>query len=103
MRFWIVKNDTIPFGRYDGIVLYPFVFIKNDKDILFRHELEHCYQIARKGVVRFYWDYLVDLVKHGYANHPDEVEAYIKQYKPLTLQEKQWQETGVIDIDRRVL
>ena len=100
MKFWIIKNDSIPFGRYEGIVLYPFVFVKNDKDTLFRHELEHCYQIARKGVLRFYWDYLVNLVKYGYSNHPDEIEAYAKQSLRLTPEETVWKINGVIEVER---
>lgn len=98
MKFWIIENKYIPFGKFEGVVLYPFVFVKHTGDNLYRHELQHCYQIAEKGVLRFYWDYLVNLCKHGYHNHPDEVEAREYETNRLSAEERKWKDTGVIEL-----
>lgn len=64
---------------YDGITLPPFgVYIRREclaDDRLCRHELAHWAQYQRMGAVRFYAVYLWLLAKHGYQNHPMEIEA----------------------------
>lgn len=40
-----------------------------------RHELEHVYQAARLGRLRFWWQYAVELVRKGYRMNRFEVEA----------------------------
>jgi len=102
MKFWVIKNSFFPIG-YRGIVLWPFVFMRPTKDEaynrrLFRHELQHCYQIEQAGIVRFYVRYLWLLFIHGYSKHPDEVEAY--QSQNLTKKKKQiaWYITGKINL-----
>ena len=100
MRFWVVRNKWFPIG-YHGIVLWPFVFMRpypteTQNKILFRHELQHCYQIKQHGVVRFYVRHLWLFMKHGYWNHPDEIEAREAQLKPLTATESKWYETNKI-------
>ena len=42
---------------------------------LLRHEGRHWLQYERMGAFRFYTIYLWLLVRHGYENHPMEVEA----------------------------
>ena len=107
MKFWVVRNRFFPFF-YLGIVLWPFVFIrpctrankfKTRSDvILFRHELEHCYQIHKEGVVKFYFNYLKDLIKHGYKNHPKEIQARTAERNFLTQRESEWYRSGKINI-----
>jgi hypothetical protein len=65
-------------------------------DRLYRHELEHCYQVKRKGRLKFYFTYLVLLVRYGNQNHPYEVEAEEAETKPLLPIEQQWKDTGVV-------
>ncbi len=64
---------------YGGRVLYPFLlFAESQQDVpdwLFRHELEHVYQVRRNGWLRFNLIYLWYLLRHGYKNNPFEVEA----------------------------
>lgn len=102
MRFWLVKSGFFPIG-YRGIVLYPFVFFrpyKNDAQnrVLFRHELQHCYQIKERGVLAFYVNYLWLLFKHGYHDHPDEIEARQSQNLPLSPTQVTMYHTGKIKI-----
>ena len=71
---WFLKT----FG-YGGIVLPPFgIYIlaeRMNEEELVRHEQVHWSQYERMGAVKFYWNYLVGLVRYGYKNHPMEVEA----------------------------
>ena len=102
MRFWVVNNKIFPI-KYRGIVLWPFVFMRptqNDayNQCLFRHELQHCYQIKEAGVIKFYARYLWLLMKHGYHQHPDEIEAHQCQSLPLSKREKAMYLTGKIKI-----
>jgi len=71
---WFLRT----FG-YGGITLPPWgVFIlaeRINETALVRHELAHWAQYQRMGFWRFTWSYLTGLVRHGYRNHPMEVEA----------------------------
>lgn len=102
MKFWLIKNPVFPIG-YRGIVLWPFIFMRpSDSDrqnrILFRHELQHCYQIKERGILAFYVNYLWELFKHGYRDHPDEKEAYQSQNLPLSRTQAKWYITGKIEL-----
>jgi len=55
---------------------------------LFRHEMQHVYQIARLGFVRFYLLYFYYSLRYGYANNPFEVEARKAQTESLTAEER---------------
>lgn len=57
-----------PFG------IYALPGSENDERLA-RHETAHWIQYQRMGVVRFYVTYLWLLLRHGYWNHPMEVEA----------------------------
>lgn len=75
-------------GRFNGKVYYPFVLFKQAQDevtdILFRHELEHVYQVKRKGWFGFYLKYLYFNIRYGYENNPFEIEANERENEPLT-------------------
>jgi hypothetical protein len=83
-----------------GMVVWPFMFFKPNpsevSDSLYRHELQHCYQVKKMGRFKFYTTYLWLLARHGYRQHPYEIEAWQRQYDPLTDQEKQWRTNGKI-------
>jgi len=66
--------------------------------VLFRHELEHCYQIKKKGVVKFYLSYLKELVTKKYRDISYEQEAYDIERKPLTAEEQEWFYNKVIKL-----
>lgn len=44
-------------------------------DALQRHEFVHVIQACRYGVTGFWWRYWWGLARHGYRNHPLEIEA----------------------------
>ena len=73
---WILKKSTA------AITLYPFIFY-NIKHRLYReelrelvsHEMEHITQIRKRGVLKFYWDWVRETIKKGYRNNKFEVAA----------------------------
>jgi len=79
-------------GRFYGKVIYPFVlFRKPKRDVpnwLFRHEMEHVYQVRRMGWFTFHFTYLIHAIRYGYENIPVEVEASRVQNKKLTKAEQ---------------
>ena len=81
MKIRIIKKRwwTPPWGKADGITLYPFVFVRRGaSETLLRHELIHIYQIQRDGWWRFYLGYLKRkyINQVSYLDDPMEVEAY---------------------------
>jgi len=118
MRFWIVKNAW--WMRWaDGMVIGPWVWLRFRKvrknpmteyqrregeqnvawnQRIYRHELEHVYQIVKVGRLKFYWRYLADAVKNSYRKIPAEVEAYAHQNEPLTPKEVKWLADGKIKV-----
>lgn len=121
MKFKIIyreENESIfPWkSRFRGVVLYPYVIMRPKRYAtgsvsqsemmtrralvkLYRHELQHCYQIKQRGVVMFYLRYVfLNLIK-GYKNHPDEVEARQHEDVKLTPLEEKWLHEGVINLD----
>lgn len=99
MTFRIVYNAWWMFWAR-GMVLWPWMWIKGDSmdDRLFRHELQHCYQIKRLGRLKFYAIYIVLLFKHGYKNHPFEIEAEEYETHQLLPKERAWKDRGRIDL-----
>lgn len=71
---WVLK--TFGFG---GITLPPLgIYIlaeRINEERLIRHEQAHWRQYERMGFFRFTWGYLTGLIRHGYWNHPLEIEA----------------------------
>jgi len=66
-------------GRYRGITLPPFgIFIEKahkDNKKLHIHELCHWRQFQEAGLVKTYIRYIWLWFKHGYRNHPLEIEC----------------------------
>ena len=83
---------SVPLFGLRGIVLYPFVlFSQSREDVseqLFRHEMEHVYQVRLDGWLSFYFGYVFLLLIYGYKKHPFEVEAREYENDPLTDEER---------------
>lgn len=75
-----------------GMVIYPFMLFKRPKeevsDRLFRHELEHVYQVRREGWFKFYLTYLWESIRRGYKSNKYEVAANAVENTPLTAEER---------------
>ncbi len=44
---WVIWNRVIPFGSFEAMAVWPFVFVRRDKDVTardIRHEKIHCAQ-----------------------------------------------------------
>ena len=120
MKFKIIykkeSESIFPWkSRFRGVVLWPYVIMRPKKYAtgeiaqselmtrrslvrLYRHELEHVYQIERMGILRFYASYLWMILRKGYKNHPLEEEANDVEQTPLTQREEKWLRDGVIDL-----
>lgn len=75
-----------------GITIYPFILFKRSReeitDKLFRHELEHIYQVERLGWFKFYASYLWQNIRVGYKKNKYEIEANLVENNPLTDEER---------------
>lgn len=96
----------MPFTKWSaGVVLYPWMLFKGEPsqvpDYLFRHELQHVYQIQRDGFFKFYFKYLWYLLRHGYLDNPYEVEAFAVQHDPLTDEEQVLVNEAIADFYKR--
>lgn len=73
VRWWLRLTG------FGGITLPPLgIYIlaeRINEAPLVRHEQAHWAQYERMGALRFYAIYLWGLVRHGYRNHPMEIEA----------------------------
>ena len=120
MKFKIIYREEsesiFPWkSRYRGVVLWPYVIMRPKKYAtgqiaqsemmtrralvkLYRHELQHCYQIQRMGVIKFYIRYLWLTLIKGYRDHPDEIEARQYENERLTPLEEKWLNEGVINL-----
>ena len=71
---------------YAGICLPPVaIYILAEhlhSQRLIRHEQAHWRQWQRMGPIRFYAAYLWGLVRHGYRDHPMEIEARAAENQP---------------------
>lgn len=95
-NYWWFK---LPWNRGTaGFVFYPWVMFKRSPeevtDRLFRHEMEHVYQVQRDGWFTFYLKWLFWTIRYGYRNNPYEVEARAVQDTPLTDNERDLKENG---------
>jgi hypothetical protein len=85
------SSRLVPKG-YKAWVLYPFmIFSQQQKEVadtLFRHELQHVYQVRRDGWFKFYGLYLWRSLWDGYLNNTYEVEARYREDTPLTNEER---------------
>jgi len=79
--------------KVGGIVIWPrIMFGAPHHEVpkwLFRHELEHAYQILREGAFLFYLKYFYYSLRYGYRNNPFEVEARNCQHQELTMTEEE--------------
>jgi len=79
-------------GWIGGMTIYPFILFKRSKgeidDTIFRHEMEHIYQVRRIGWFKFYLTYLWQNLRHGYRNNKYEVAARDIEETPLTDEER---------------
>ncbi len=66
-------------GNYNARTVPPFgIFVRADQSTnkaLLTHELVHWQQYQRRGLLRFYVDYIGGLMRYGYDGHPMEKEA----------------------------
>lgn len=91
------KHWFVPPGK-DAWVIAPYMFFRHAKvdvsDRLFRHELEHLYQVSRDGWFRFYLGYVWDWLTNGFDYHKIkyEVEARAKERQPLSPVERYWKD-----------
>ena len=61
-----------------GITIGRRVYLRNEDEIVLRHELAHARQIAAVGLVRFCWRYLVEYLRHRRAGlSPHDAYAHI--------------------------
>lgn len=92
MKIRVCYSTRLIRQPYAAWVLFPFMLFRGSKeevdDRLFRHEMQHVYQVQRIGWWKFYASYLWLLYKHGYASHPYEVEARERETDKLTTVER---------------
>lgn len=78
-KFWRLFFKVSGFGGITlpnrKVVLMPHYM--HDESLI-THELMHVEQYERLGNMKFLWRYFVLLLRHGYKNHPMEIEA--RQY-----------------------
>ena len=94
MKIKIRYNSSVPrFFGFEGITLYPFVFMnKSEKEAkktkLLHHEWIHVKQIQEEGFFRFYLSYIFQIffnlfrygnLKKAYKNISYEKEAYLDE------------------------
>ena len=79
----VIKTNMFIRG-YIGISIYPFILVRKsywDKSSLrkctelIEHEYHHYKLQKSKGWIKYLYDYIKNLRKHGYHNHPEELEA----------------------------
>ncbi len=82
--------------KHRGIVLWPFVLFRDHADdvdaTLFRHEMEHVYQVLRSGIFVFYFRYLWYHFRYGYDANPYEIEAKTAEKHLLSVAEQRFKD-----------
>ena len=88
LKLRVCYSSSLVRGNWSAWVCYPFMFFSDAKeevsDVLFRHEMQHVYQVQRMGWFKFYLTYLWLLRKHDHSTHPYENEAREHENEPLT-------------------
>jgi len=89
----MVKLLKIPFlipnWAAAQVLLPNTIFVRSEyaKNIgLIAHELTHVDQINDLGLARYWFRYLRLLKKHGYQDHPMEIEARGMERNPVQLE-----------------
>lgn len=75
---WVVAQVLLP----------ERVFVRRGAKLsrrLLAHELVHVEQLRRMGLLRFWWTYLVLLIRCGYREHPMEFDAVVRSAEPRFL------------------
>jgi hypothetical protein len=54
------------------------------------HELRHVWQVERIGKWRFLWRYIILSLRHGYYNHPYEIDARLHDNDFEMLEKVEW-------------
>ena len=83
----VVKNKLIPFGRFDAMVVWPFIFVKEEvSDKVINHEHIHGRQQVEMLFALFYLWYGIEWLLRAifstgiaYRNISLEREAYLNQ------------------------
>ncbi len=96
MKLRVIYNTRLVRKGYSAWVLYPFIFFRQKQeavsDSLFRHEMEHVYQVMRMGWWTFYFKYLYYLWKLDYDDIPFEMAAHAMQDLVLTPTERRFKD-----------
>jgi len=92
MKLRIKFNCWLVPKGYKAWVIYPFMLFRERQsevsDILFRHELEHVFQVRRDGWFKLYGSYLWRSIWDGYLNNMYEVEDTARENTPLTAEQQ---------------
>lgn len=83
----VVKNKLIPFGRFDAMAVWPFIFVKEEvSDKVINHERIHGRQQVEMLFALFYLWYGIEWLLRSvfstgiaYRNISLEREAYLNQ------------------------
>jgi hypothetical protein len=77
---WVLRRTG-----FAGVCLAPWgIFILPEhlaNQRLTRHEIAHWRQYQRMGLLRYYSTYFWGLLRHGYRNHPMELEARAAEHQ----------------------
>jgi len=75
-------------GGFRGRIFYPFLLFRDTKaacpDWIFRHELQHAYDIRHDGYIRYHISYWWQHWRKGYENVSFEINARKAESFPLT-------------------
>lgn len=87
-----VRFTSVPFlipGWAAAQVLVPRrIFVKRGAALtrrLLAHELVHVEQLEQMGLLRYWWSYLMLLLRCGYHDHPMELDAVVRSAEPRFL------------------
>ena len=89
------RSRLVPPG-FAAWVIAPYMLFRQPKlevdDRLFRHEMQHIYQVEKEGWFKFYVKYLYYSIRYGYTRNPYEVEARAHENDKLTTVERYWKD-----------
>jgi len=78
--FCIIIQFPFWFGRWTGLTLAPFIFVKDITNrTVVEHEKIHIHQQYKHLIIGFYIWYLMQLFSVGYKRIDYEIEAYKHQ------------------------
>ena len=99
MKIRVRYNCWLVPPGYKAWVLYPWMLFRDAAatDRLFRHELEHVYQVRQFGWFRFYLTYIWYSLRYGYRDNPFEIAASVVEGESLTEAENWLKIRGIED------